>query len=85
MNFLVKLFPFIPEKGDTTKLIVGLIFYILLVPVGVPIATVALAITIILAALIPVVIPLLCVYSAAGFIFTILNFAGVMDFAKYKA
>lgn len=84
MKFLVSLFPFMPEKKETTKFIIALIFYPLVLLFGVPIVTVVLGVTIIFAVLIPVIIPLLVLYSMVGFLFAILNFAGAMNFSKYK-
>ena len=82
MKSIGKLFPFIPSKGDTTRLIVALVFYILGALVAIPVATVVLSLTIILAVLVAVVVPLIIVYSWAGVLFTILSFVGVMDLNK---
>ena len=84
MKFLATLFPFMPNKGETTKFIVGLIFYVALAVFGIPIVTVLLSLTIVLAVLVAVVVPLMMLYSAVGILFAILNFAGVMNLASYK-
>ena len=84
MKFLSVLFPFMPTKGETTKFIVGLIFYAALFLVGIPIITVVLGISVVLAVLIPVIVPLVSLYSAVGILFEILNFTGVMKLANYK-
>jgi energy-coupling factor transporter transmembrane protein EcfT len=84
MKLIANLFPFMPQKGDQTKLIVGLIFYALLVIVAIPIVVMVLTFTVVFALLIPILIPLLFLYSVVGFIFTILHYSGKMDLSKYK-
>ena len=80
MKVITKLFPFIPKKADTTKLIISLLFYGLGPMVATPIVTIILSLTLVLAVLIPIIIPLMFLYGFAGVIFAILSFAGVMNF-----
>lgn len=82
MKFVATIFPFLPAKGDTTKLIVGLLFYLIAPLIAIAITTVGFTFTVILIPLIAVIEPLLCVYGFVGLLFTILSFAGVMDLTK---
>ena len=82
MKFVAKIFPFLPAKGDTTKLIVGLLFYIFAPLIAIAVTTIGFTFTVILIPLIAVVEPLLCLYGFVGLLFTILHFAGVMDLTK---
>ena len=82
MKFVAKIFPFIPAKGDTTNLILGLLFYLLVPEVALVITTIVFTFSIILMFLIPVAVLLIVLYGFAGLLFTILSFAGVMDLKK---
>ena len=82
MKFVAKIFPFLPAKGDPTKLIVGLLFYLIAPLIAIAVTAIGFTFTVILIPLIPVVEPLLCVYAFVGLLFTILSFAGVMDLNK---
>ena len=84
MEFIAKIFPFIPEKGDSTKLVVGLLFYISGSFVAIAITPVVLGLTIVLAILIPIVEPLILVYAISGVVFTITGFAGITNFKNNK-
>ena len=82
MKFVARIFPFIPTKGDTTKLIVGILFYILAPLIAIAVTSIGFTFTVSLIPLIAVIEPLLCVYGFVGLLFTILSFAGVMDLTK---
>ena len=84
MNSLKKFFPFIPAKGEVGKFILGLIFYILLIPVGIPVGTIVLTFTIILILVVPVFVILLPVYALFGLVMVILGFCGALDDKKAK-
>ena len=73
MKFVAKIFPFIPTKGDTTKLIVGILFYILAPLIAIAVTAIGFTFTVILIPLIAVIEPLLCVYGFVGLLFTIQN------------
>ena len=79
MNFIRKIFPFVPAKGEVGKFILALLFYILLTPIGLPVGVIVLGITIVLAVLVPIFAILLPVYSLFGFIATILGFCGALE------
>ena len=82
MNFLKKFFPFVPGKGEIGKLILGLLFYLLLTLVGIPVVVIALALTIFLAVLVPILVLLIIAYSIFGTVMVILGFCGALDSKK---
>ena len=79
MNFLKKILPFIPNKGNVSKFVSGLIFYFVLPIVGIPVATILLGITVLLAVLVPVVVILIPIYSLLGLVMVILGFTGALE------
>ena len=76
MSKLIKLFPLLPDVKDTTKLILSIVFYVLVPGIAIPVTVIILALTVILAPLVPVVPFVTSAYSIMGIIFTIMKYLG---------
>lgn len=76
MEKLIKLFPLLPDVKDTTKLILSIVFYVLVPGIAIPVTIIILALTVILAPLVPVVPFVASAYSIMGIIFTIMKYLG---------
>ena len=84
MNFFKKIYPFMPQKGDNTKLVLSLACFAVMFFFIDPIIFVCLALTIILAPLVAVVAPALGIYLLAGVVLTILSYTGVINLSPEK-
>ena len=80
MDFFKMIYPFMPQKGDNTKLVISLVYLAALFFAGTPLITITLALTIILAPFIAVLVPALNMYLFVGLALTILSYAGVVNF-----
>ena len=84
MNFFKKIYPFMPQKGDNTKLVLSLVCFAAMFFFIDPIIIVALSLTIILAPLVAIVAPAFSIYLLAGVVLTILSYAGVINLSPEK-
>ena len=76
MDKLIKLFPFMPEPNDSTKLILAIVFYLFVPPIVSMIIGAILGLTIILLPLSFIVGLLSAVYTMCGIVFAILRYTG---------
>ena len=81
MDKLIKIFPFMPKKGEVGKLILAIVFYLIGTTIVAGIIGALLGLTIVLYPLAFVVGAVEVTYKVLGVVFAIMNFAGY-EFSK---
>ena len=85
MDIIKKIFPLIPKKGDVGFFVISLFAYFLGPFILCPIACIILALTLILAVLVPIVNILVFAYCFFGFVISILSFTGALNTSTEKS